>query len=130
MENSFGVNVCNSVQNLFDYDFDLFFIDFVIFTSQKLLEVIVVEIEYYFEQLLLRFVYHLVERYNVGMFFEGLQQGNLSEGTGRDSLFLSFEFDVLDGHKFIIFIHCFVDLSEGSFPDGTNLSVPITFFHF
>lgn len=64
------------------------------------------------------------------MFLESLQERNLSKGTGGNSLFLAFKFDMLNCDEFIIFIHGLVDLPEGPLSDRADLGVPITFFHF
>ena len=61
---------------------------------------------------------------------ESLEKGDLTKSTGWDSLLLPFEFDVLDGHEFIIFIHSLIDLTECSFSYRTYLSKSITFLHF
>ena len=130
VQDPFGVDVCHSTEDLFEDDLDLFLLDFVILVGEEFLEVVVVVVEYYFEQLLLGLVDDLVERDYVGVLLESLQERDLSERTGGNSLLLSFEFDVLDGDQFVILIHGLVDFSEGSLSDRTDLGVPITFFHF
>ena len=60
MENSFRVDVCNPIQYFFDNHLDLFLIHFVVLTSEELLQIVIIVIKDYFEQLLFRFVDNLI----------------------------------------------------------------------
>jgi hypothetical protein len=78
VQDSLGVNVRHSTQDFLDDDFDLFLVDFVVLIGEKFFEVVVVVVEYYFKELLLRFVDDLVKRNNVGVLLECFQERNLS----------------------------------------------------
>jgi hypothetical protein len=80
--------------------------------------------------LLFGLVENIDERYDVGVFFEGLEERDLPESTGGDSLLLPLELDVLDGHQFIVLVDCLEDFSESALPDDAKFRESISFFHF
>jgi hypothetical protein len=53
MQDSFGMNISNPIQNFLEDDFYSFLIDFIFLTVDKLLEIVVVVVKDDFEQLLL-----------------------------------------------------------------------------
>lgn len=118
-----------SVEYFLDDDFDLFFINFIIFASDILFEVIIIEVKYYFEQLFFGLVEHINEGYDVGVFFECLEERYLSKCTRWYSLFFTLEFYVLNCDKFIVFVNSFVDFSKCTFTDGTDLLKLLMCFH-
>ena len=96
MEDAFGVDVGDSVEDLFEDDFDLFLVYFVVFLGDVLFEVEVVEVEDYFEGEFFGFVHDVEEGHDVGVFFQGFEEGYLSECGGGDAFFFPVELDVLD----------------------------------
>ena len=129
MQYPFGVDIGYSVEYFLDDNFDLFLIDFIIFASDILFEVKIIEVKYYFEQLFFRFVEHINQRYDVGVLLERLEQRDLSECAGWYSFFFALEFDVLDCNKFIVFVDGFVDFAERPFSDGADLLKLLMRFH-
>ena len=73
MQYPFGVDIGYSVEYFLDDNFDPFLIDFIIFASDILFEVKIIEVKYYFEQLFFRFVEHINQRYDVGVLLERLE---------------------------------------------------------
>lgn len=129
VENSFGVDVGHSVEDLLEDDFDLVLLYLVVLMGDVLLEVEVVEVEDYLEHLLLGLVHHIDQGHDVGVLLEGLEEGDLSECTGGDALLLPLELDVLDGHHLVVPVDCLVHLPEGPLPDHAQLRKSINFFH-
>ena len=125
MEYFLGVNECDSIENLFDDYFHFLLIDFIVLAGDELLEVLLVVVEHYFQHLLLRFVDHLQEGYDIGVILEGLQQGDLSESAGGNTLFLALEFDVFDCDWLVVFVEGLVDSSEGTLADLAYLLVSL-----
>jgi len=130
MQHSFGVEEGNPIEYLLQYDFYLLLIYLVLFVCYEFLEIIVIVIEDDLQQLFFGLVLHVYQRYNVRMLLECFEDGDLSEGAGRDALFFAFKFDVFDCDVFVIFVNCFENFAEGSLAYRTNLLKLLMFFHF
>lgn len=129
MKDSFGVNIGDTIENFFEDYFGFLLIRLVIFACNILLEIVVVIIEHDLEQLLFGFIEDVDEGYDVRVFFECFQERYLSQGTRGYSFFFSLELDVLDSHKFIVFVDRFEHFPKSTLPDDAQLSKSISFFH-
>lgn len=125
MEYFLGVDECDSVEDLLDDCFHLLLINFVVLAGDELLQVLLVVVEHYFQHLLLGLVDDLEEGYDIGVILEGLQQGDLSEGTRGDTLLLALEFDVFDCDGLIVFVEGLIDSPEGTLADLAYLLVSL-----
>lgn len=56
MQDAFGVDICNPIDDLLDDDLDPFLVDLVILACYEFLQILLVVIEDYLQGLLLRFV--------------------------------------------------------------------------
>lgn len=70
MKYPFRMDVSNSIQYLLQDNFDLLLVYLVIFAVYVLLEIVIVIIEHYFEQLIFGFVQDVDEWHDVGVLFE------------------------------------------------------------
>jgi hypothetical protein len=70
MQYSFRMNVCDSIENFLQNDFDLLFIGFVLFVRDELFQIKVVKFKDYLQHKFLGLVFDVQQGYDVGMLFE------------------------------------------------------------
>jgi hypothetical protein len=110
--------VINSTEYFLDDSFGLFFLNHIVFGMNKLLEVVLIKVKYYFKVLFDSFIDDVAQGYNIWMLLEVLKSGNLSQSSRGDSLVFVFELDVFDGDKVIGFlVFRLVDFAESPLAD-------------
>jgi len=73
------MDICHSIENLLQNDFDLLFFRFVLFVSDEFLQIEIVKIKYDLQHLFLGFVHDVDKRYDIGMLLECFEERDLSE---------------------------------------------------
>ena len=122
MQHSLRMNVGNPIKYFFDYDFNLLLVCFVFLAGYILLKVEIVVVKNYFELHLFRLVKHINQRHYVGVLFECFKQCYLSQRTGRNTLFVTVEFDVFYSYILVVLIDCFENFTKSAFSNRANLS--------
>ena len=125
MEHFLGVDEGDSVEDLLDHYSNLLLIDLVVLAGDELLEVLLVVVEHYFEQLLLRLVDDLQQRHDIRMILQSLQQRDLSQRARRNALLLALEFYVFHSDGLVVLVDRLVDSPKSPLADLADFLVSL-----
>lgn len=125
MEHFLGVDEGDSVEDLLDHYSNLLLIDLVVLAGDELLEVLLVVVEHYFEQLLLRLVDDLQQRHDIRVILQSLQQRDLSQRARRNTLLLALEFYVFHSDGLVVLVDRLVDSPESPLSDLADFLVSL-----